>query len=150
MNKRGFTRIELVSAVIIVLVLIAISCPVIFNFVETQNRSKDRQKAVRAQDLARQEFMLSHYDGEPIVYTFSGRSEVMAIVSHEYVSAEADFGALVLPKKDGFNDGGSTAYTTLNDLAKAKSRKVGERELYVVVAEDGRILYNSWLEILLD
>ena len=147
MNKKGFTRFELVSAIIIIAIIIAILIPVILNFFETQRRSQDRQKAVRAEDLARQEYMLSHFDGEPIVYTFSGRSEVLMIVAHSPVDPKADFSTLELPKKDFFNDGGNKAF---GELAKAESRALGETELYVVVGENGRILFDSWLDILLD
>ncbi len=147
-GRRGYTRFELISVIIIVLIVIAIFIPVVLNFFETQRRSQDRQKAVRAEDLARQEYMLSHYDGEPVVYTFSGRSEVLMIVSHAALDPETkDFSEIELPKKDAFNDGGNKAF---GELAKADSRAVGETELYVVVTGDGEVLYNSWLEILLN
>lgn len=147
-NTRGYTRVELVSVIIIIIIVAAIFIPVVLNFIETQNRSKDRQKAVRAEDLARQEYMLAHFDGQPIVYTFSGRSEVMMIVAHMPVeSKSSDYRAIELPKKDYFNDGGNKAFGA---LAEAKSRAVGETELYIVVGENGRILFDSWLDILLD
>lgn len=146
--KKGFTRFELAAGIIIIAIIIAILVPVVLNFFETQRRSQDRQKAVRAEDLARQEFMLEHYGGGPIVYTFSGRSEVLMIVAHSPVEEDVkDYSETEIPKKDAFNDGGNKAF---GELAKADSRAVGETELYVVVTGDGEVLYNSWLEILLN
>ena len=69
------------------------------------------------------------------------------IVAHSPVDPKADFSTIEIPKKDFFNDGGNKAF---GELAKADSRSVGEAELYVVVADDGQVLYNSWLEILLN
>ena len=146
--KKGFTRFELAAGIIIIAIIIAILVPVVLNFFETQRRSQDRQKAVRAEDLARQEFMLEHYGGGPIVYTLSGRSEVLMIVAHSPVGEDVkDYSETDIPKKDAFNDGGNKAF---GELAKADSRAVGETELYVVVTGDGEVLYNSWLEILLN
>ena len=146
--KKGFTRFELAAGIIIAAIIIAILVPVVLNFFETQRRSQDRQKAVRAEDLARQEYMLEHYGGGPIVYTFSGRSEVLMIVSHAALDPETkDFSAIELPKKDAFNDGGNKAF---GELAHGDSRAVGDRDLFVIVGGEGDVLFNSWLDILLN
>ena len=146
--KKGFTRFELAAGIIIIAIIIAILVPVVLNFFETQRRSQDRQKAVRAEDLARQEFMLEHYGGGPIVYTFSGRSEVLMIVAHSPVEEDVkDYSETDIPKKDAFNDGGNKAF---GELARGDSRAVGDRDLFVIIGGEGDVLYNSWLDILLD
>lgn len=146
--KKGFTRFELAAGIIIAAIIIAILIPVVLNFFETQRRSQDRQKAVRAEDLARQEFMLEHYGGGPIIYTFSGRSEVLMIVAHSPVGEDVkDYSETEIPKKDAFNDGGNKAF---GELAHGDSRAVGGRNLFVIIGGEGDVLYNSWLDILLN
>ena len=145
MKNRGITKVELVSVIIIIAVFIAVMIPLGYNFLEGQRRAQDRIKASNAQDTARQEYMLSHRGGDPIVYSFSGKSEVLLIIAHAYAESE-DYSDLTPPRKDGFNDGGSRSSTTITP--KAKSDKIGDTPLYVVIGDNGEILYNSWYEAL--
>ena len=145
MNKKGITKVELVSVIIIVAIFIAILIPLGYNFLEGQRRAQDRIKASNAQDTARQEYMLSHMGDEPIVYSFSGKSEVLLIIAHAYAEGE-DYSKLAPPRTDGFNDGGNRASTL--QTPEAKSDKIGDTPLYVVVGGSGEILYNSWTEAL--
>ena len=147
MNKKGITKIELTCVIIMIAVFIAIMIPLGYNFVEGQRRSKDRIKAGNAQDTARQEFMLTHFTDDPIIYSFSGKSEVLLITAHAYVGEDVeDYSNLTPPKKDGFNDGGSRSSTTLTPTAS--SDKVGDTPLYIIVGNEGEILYNSWMAAL--
>lgn len=148
MKKRGITKVELVSVIIIIAVFIAVMIPLGYNFLEGQRRSQDRIKASNAQDTARQEYMLSHMGGDPIIYSFSGKTEVLLIIAHAPVEgvADGDYSGLTPPRKDGFNDGGNRSSTTLTP--SAKSDKIGDTPLYIVVGNNGEILYNSWLEAL--
>ena len=147
-NRRGITKVELVSVLIIIAVFIAVMIPLGYNFVEGQRRAQDRIKASNAQDTARQEYMLSHMGADPIIYSFSGKTEVLLVIAHAPVEGvtDGDYSGLTPPRKDYFNDGGNRSSTTL--MPEARSDKIGDTPLYVVIGDSGEILYNSWYEAL--
>lgn len=139
--KKGFTRYELASVLIIIAVIIAIAVPVILNFVENDRRGLDGLAAERAESAALIEFMQNHSSGgEAVVYMFSGDSEVISVYRHWQFEGES-FEAITPPSRDGYNDtptiGGGTA-------KRGKSRKIGDRALYVVISPEGEVIYNSW------
>lgn len=159
-SKKGFTRYELASVIIIISVIIAIAIPVILNFVEKDRRGVDGLAAERAEDAALIEFLQNHStSGETVVYMFTGDSEVINIYRHwkyeedysattnvdiDYsatTSVDIDYSAITPPRHDGYFDtpaiGGGTP-------KRGKSRKIGDRELYVIVSPSGEVIYNSW------
>ena len=144
-NKRGITKVELACVIIIIAVIIAVLIPIGYNFFEGQRQAQDRIKANNAQDTARQEYMLSHMGDAPIVYSFSGKTEVLLVIAHAYAEGE-DYSSLTPPRIDGFDDGGNRASTL--QTPTAKSNKIGDTPLYIVVGGAGEILYNSWTEAL--
>ncbi len=139
--KKGFTRYELVSVIIIISVILIIAVPIILNFVEDDRRGVDGLAAERAEAAALIEFMQNHSDtGETVVYMFSGDTEVINVYRHWLYMGE-EFSEITPPRHDGFNDtptiGGGTP-------KRGKSRKIGDKELIVVVSPSGEVIYNSW------
>ncbi len=141
--KKGFTRYELVSVIIIIAVIVALLIPLILSFVEKDRRNLDGYAAERAEDAALIEFLQNHStSAEAVVYMFSGDSEVINIYRH-WAFEGGDYSAITPPRHDGYFDtptiGGGTP-------KRGKSRKIGDRELYVVVSQEGEVVYNSWRE----
>ncbi len=139
--KKGYTRYELVSVIIIVAVVIAIAVPLVLNFVENDRRGLDGLAAERAESAALIEFMQNHSTGgEAIVYMFSGDTEVINVYRHWAYEGES-YSAITPPRHDGYNDtptiGGGTP-------KRGKSKRIGDRALYVVVSPEGDVIYNSW------
>lgn len=139
-DKKGYTKYELVSVIIIIAVIIAILIPVWLTFLEGQRRNLDGLAAERAEDTAQMEFMLSHYDsGDAIVYMFTGDTEVLHVYRH-WSLGDTAYSDITPPRTDGFSDGGAVS----GKPKRAKSKKVGGKELFVVVRGDGEVVYNSW------
>ncbi len=139
--KKGFTRYELVSVIIIISVILIIAVPIILNFVEDDRRGVDGLAAERAEAAALIEFMQNHSNtGETVVYMFSGDTEVINVYRH-WLYAGEEFSEITPPRRDGFNDtptiGGGTP-------KRGKSKKIGDKELIVVVSPSGDVIYNSW------
>lgn len=149
--KKGYTRYELVSVIIIIAVVIAIAVPIVLNSVENDRRGLDGLAAERAESAALIEFMQNHSTGgEAIVYMFSGDTEVINVYRHwayegeDYsnsTNVDIDYSAITPPRHDGYNDtptiGGGTP-------KRGKSKKIGDRELYIIVSPSGEVIYNSW------
>lgn len=139
--KKGFTRYELVSVIIIISVILIIAVPIILNFVEDDRRGVDGLAAERAESAALIEYMQNHSDtGETIVYMFTGDSEVINVYRHWSYAGE-EYSEITPPRHDGYNDtptiGGGTP-------KRGKSKKIGDKELIVVVSPSGDVIYNSW------
>lgn len=147
LNNKGLTRFEHISIIIILAVLISLLIPASLSFVESQRRSTDYQKALKAQESARSEYMLSHFGKETgsVVYSFSGNTEVLSIVAHEPLGDRAPEN-LDPPRFDKYADGGANSGGA---LATGESKTVGDTPLYIVVGEDGQIVYNSWNALIL-
>lgn len=146
-RRKGFTRIELISVIIIIMVFIAIIIPVLLHFLETENQARDRLEATKAEDLVRLEYMMTHYpDGGEIVYYLTGESEAQKVLYHFPYESETPE-EVKIPRSDYYKDGGAAGK---GEPAKGNSKRVGDRELYVIIGGDGEIIYDSWLEILND
>ncbi len=147
MNRKGYTKIELICAIAIVMIAAAIIVPLWLHFAETENQAMDSLEAAKGEDLARLEYMMSHYpDGGKVVYFLTGTSDAQKILRHfQYLESEPE--KIALPHRDGFYDGGAADF---GGPAVGRSKRVGKRELYVIVGENGQIVYNSWLDILRD
>lgn len=144
MNKKGYTKYELVSVIIIVGVIIAIFIPVMMSFMENERRNTDGLAAERAEDVAQIEYMQHHStSGETVVYMFTGDSEVLRVYRHWRHDGD-DFSSLTTPRTDGYDDGSAIVGATEK---RGKSKRVGERPLYVAVSGSGEVVYNSWREL---
>lgn len=143
MNKKGYTKYELVSVIIIVGVIIAIFIPVMMSFIEQDRRNVDGLAAERAEDVAKIEYMQHHStSGDTVVYMFTGDSEVLRVYRHW--KHTGDFKDITPPRTDGYSDGSAIVGGTEK---RGKSKKVGESPLYVAVSGNGEVVYNSWREL---
>ena len=141
--KKGYTRFELVAVIIIILIIIAISVPVALHFVETQRRSMDRQRALRAEEVAKVEYSLNHlFKDGAVTYMFTGDTEVLDVLRHAPYDGK-DYEAISSWRADKFDDGGAKN----SGLAiEPRSKKLEGEELIIVLSDDGEVLYNSWKE----
>lgn len=142
-SKKGFTRFELVSVIIMILIVVAISIPVALHFVETQRRSMDRQRADRAEEVAYAEYALAHMfkDGE-VMYMFTGDTEVLSILRHAPYPG-GDYSAIEFPRADKYSDGAAKGSGLAID---SRSKKLEGEELIIVLGSNGEVLYDSWKE----
>ena len=143
LNKKGYTKFELVAVIIMICIVIAILIPVWLHFQETERQAMDRLEAINAETMARTEYMLGHYtSGEPVMYMFTGNSEVCQILRHAPYTAKS-YGDITFSRVDQYNDGGAQGSGL---PASGRSRKIGDTELIVVIDHNGEIVYNSWKE----
>ena len=142
-GKKGFTRFELTAVLIMIAIVIAISIPVALNFVETQRRSMDRQRADRAEEVAYTEYALAHMfkDGE-VMYMFTGDTEVLDILRHAPYGG-GEYSKIEFPRADKYDDGGAKAWGM---AIKARSKKLEGEDLIIVLGANGEVRYNSWKE----
>ncbi len=140
-NKKGFTKFELCAVLIMIAITVAIAIPVALHFVEEERKAMDRLEAINAETQAQTEYMLGHWErGETVMYMFTGNTEVCEILRHAPYTAKS-FDEIDFPIADKYSDGGAQGSGL---EARARSRKIGERPLIVVVGPGGDILYNSW------
>lgn len=143
LNKKGYTKFELVAVIIMICIVIAILIPVWLHFAETERQAMDRLEATNAESAARIEYMLSHYPTEgSVMYMFTGNSEVLQILRHAPCET-TDYENISFPRTDKYNDGGADGSGL---AAGGRSNKVGDTPLIVVIGTNGEILYNSWKE----
>ena len=144
-DERGYTKFEFTAVIIMVAVVVLIALPLWLNFQEQERRAMDRLEAVNAESAARTEYMMSHWPGnEKVMYLFTGENEVCRILRHAPCES-SDYASLTPPARDLYNDGGDEGS---GQAAKARSRKLGDTPLIVVVSGEGEISYNSWKEVL--
>lgn len=144
LGKKGYTKYELISVIIIITVIIAVSIPVWLSFLEKERRNVDGLEAERAEDAAIIEYMLNHsQSGDTVVYMFTGDTEVLHVYRHWKLD-DSDFSSITPPRTDGYDDGSAVVGGTQN---RGKSKKVGDRPLYVAVTGNGTVVYNSWREL---
>lgn len=143
LNKKGYTKFELVAVIIMICIVIAILIPVWLHFQETERQAMDRYEAINAESTAQVEYMLGHFSSEtPVMYMFTGNSEVLQILRHAPCET-ADYKNITFPRTDKYNDGGAEGSGL---PAGGRSKKVGDEPLIVVIGNGGDILYNSWKE----
>ena len=141
LNKKGYTKFELVAVIIMICIVIAILIPIWLHFQEEQRQAMDRLEATNAEGTAQVEYMLAHWptDGA-VMYMFTGNSEVLQILRHAPCET-TDYANIAFPRSDKYDDGGANGSGL---AAGGRSRKVGDEPLIVVIGSDGAILYNSW------
>lgn len=143
LNKKGYTKFELIAVIIMIAIVIAILIPVWLHFQETERQAMDRLEATNAETMAHTEYMLGHYtSGEPAMYMFTGNSEVCQILRHAPYTAN-NYADITFPRADQYNDGGAQGSGL---PAGGRSKKIGDTPLIVVINQNGEIVYNSWKE----
>lgn len=144
LDRKGFTKFELTAVIIMIAIVIAIAIPVWLHFVETERRAMDRLESINAETEAHTEYMLSHWQsGEAVMYMFTGNNELCQILRHAPYNGGNDFSLISMPVEDKYSDGGNNGSGL---EAKARSKKLEEISLIIVIDKNGEVVYNSWKE----
>lgn len=143
LNKKGYTKFELVAVLIMIAIVIAILIPVWLHFQENERQAMDRLEANTAETMAHTEYLLGHYPSDgAVMYMFTGNTELLQILRHAPYTAES-YADITFPRVDQYNDGGANGSGL---PAGGRSKKIGDTPLIVVIDKGGEIVYNSWKE----